>query len=99
MKARLLFSKIILHENEGSRIAPFVILQFEEGGKGDWILTRIKDLKLLGFTEEIKAIKKNKYRNMRKLYSSIYWNSNEVKERISSMKNFAWQITYCQMTI
>ena len=65
MKARLLFLKSILHENAGSRIAQFVKLQFEERKKGDWILTCIKDLKVLGFTgslEEIKAMKKNQYK-------------------------------------
>ena len=69
MRARLLFLKSILNEQEGSRIAQFVKLQLEESKKGDWIFTCLKDLKELGFTGslmEIKEIRRNEYKNMLK---------------------------------
>ena len=67
IKARLMFLKSILNENESSRLAQFVKLQFDERKKGDWIVSCIEDLKELGFTgslEEIKELKRNNFRNI-----------------------------------
>ena len=64
-KARLLFLKTILEENESSTIKKFLMLQFEKPSKGDWAGSCIQDLKDLEIDltlDEIRTISKYTYK-------------------------------------
>ena len=65
MKLRCLFLKSILNENTESLIYKFIMAQHENPSRGDWMSSCLKDLKYLNLSlsiEEIKSLKKNKFR-------------------------------------
>ena len=69
MKLRCLFLKTILDENTESLIYRFVMTQYENPIKGDWMSSCLRDLKYLNISltiENIKAMKKNHFKRMLK---------------------------------
>ena len=67
MKLRCLFLKSILNEKTDSLIYKFITTQYENPSRGDWMSSCLKDLKYLNISlsiEEIKSLKKNKFRKL-----------------------------------
>ena len=69
MKLRCLFLKSILDESSESLIHKFVMAQYENPAKGDWVTSCLQDLEYLNISltiEDIKAMKKNQLRKILK---------------------------------
>ena len=67
MKLRCLFLKSILNENTDSLIYRFVMAQYKNPTRGDWVSSCIKDLKYLNINlnlENIKSMKKNEFKKI-----------------------------------
>ena len=93
MKSRLFFLKSILNEKEESRIYQFVKLQLDEGKKGDWIWTCLKDLKDIGFEEPFEEIKAMNTFKFRKLVSERI-KKNAFNYLLNKQRNKGGEIEY-----
>ena len=66
---RCLFLKDILNKNPDSMIYKFIMTQLKNPTRGDWVSSCLKDLKYLNINlkiEEIRSMKKNKFREILK---------------------------------
>ena len=62
-----MFLKDILNENPDSMIYKFIMTQLKNPTRGDWVSSCLKDLKYLNINlkiEEIRSMKKNKFREI-----------------------------------
>ena len=69
MKLRCLFLKNILDESTESLIYRFIMAQYENPTRGDWVSCCLRDLKNLNISlelEDIKAMKKNQFKKLLK---------------------------------
>ena len=68
-RKRLLFLKDILNENPESMIFKFIMIQYKNPTRGDWVSSCFKDLQYLNINlsiEEIQLMKKPEFRNFLK---------------------------------
>ena len=68
-RKRLLFLKDILNENSESMIFKFIMIQYKNPTRGDWVSSCFKDLQYLNINlsiEEIQLMKKPEFRKMLK---------------------------------
>ena len=67
MKLRCLFLKSILNESTDSLLFRFIMAQYKNPIKGDWVLSCLEDLKYLNIIltiEEIKSMKRRQFKTL-----------------------------------